>query len=52
MKEIKTYIKPHKLSEVTGALHELKNLTGVSVVEVKGFGRSRKKNNPDQIDDD
>jgi len=52
MKEIKAYIKHHKLSEVTKALHEIKNLTGVSVVEVKGFGRSRKKNDLDQIDHD
>lgn len=52
MKEIKAYIKPHKLSEVTRALHEIENLTGVSVVEVKGFGRSRKKNDSDQNSDD
>ena len=52
MKEIKAYIKPHKLNAVTKGLHEIENLTGVSVIEVKGFGRSRKKNNPDQIDDD
>jgi len=44
MKEIKAYIKPHKLSEVTKALHEIENLPGVSVVEEKGFGRSRGKN--------
>jgi len=43
MKEIKAYIKSHKLSEVTKALHEVENLTGVSVVQVKGFGRGRKK---------
>lgn len=51
MKEIKAYIKPHKLRPVTKGLHEIEALTGVSVVEVKGFGRSRKKNNLDQIDD-
>ncbi|MFQ5444205.1 MAG: P-II family nitrogen regulator, partial [Nitrospinales bacterium] len=52
MKEIKAYIKPQKLSAVTLALHEIENLTGVSVVQVKGFGRSRIKNDPDQISDD
>ena len=41
MKEIKAYIKAHKLSDVTLALHRLKELTGMSVVDVRGFGRSR-----------
>lgn len=41
MKEIKAYIKPHKLSEVTMALHQVKGLTGMSVVDVRGFGRTR-----------
>jgi len=40
MREIKAYIKPHKLSDVTLALHQVKGLTGVSIVDVKGFGRS------------
>ncbi len=51
MKEIKAYIKPHKLSEVTKALHKIKHLTGVSVVQVEGFGRSQKENDPDQNSD-
>jgi len=41
MKEIKAYIKPHKLSQVTLALHNVEWLTGMSVVDVRGFGRSR-----------
>jgi len=41
MKEIKAYIKTHKLSEVTLALYHVEELTGMSVVEVRGFGRSR-----------
>ena len=41
MKEIKAYIKPHKLSEVTLALHQLKGLTGMSVMDVRGFGHTR-----------
>ncbi len=49
MKEIKAYIKPHKLSEVTRALHKVEGLTGMSVVEVKGFGRSRAKDAPHRI---
>ena len=39
MKEIRAYIKPHKLSEVTQALHHVEGLTGMSVSDVKGFGR-------------
>ncbi len=41
MKEIKAYIKPHKLSKVTMALHQMKSLTGMSVTDVRGFGRTR-----------
>jgi len=41
MKEIKAYIKPHKLSEVTLALHQMKGLSGMSVTDVRGFGRTR-----------
>ncbi|HFE63905.1 MAG TPA: P-II family nitrogen regulator, partial [Caldithrix sp.] len=44
MKEIKAYIKPHKLSKVTLALHGVEGLSGMSVVEVKGFGRGKAKN--------
>ena len=41
MKEVKAYIKPHKLSDVTLALQKLKGLTGMSVVDMRGFGRGR-----------
>jgi nitrogen regulatory protein P-II 1 len=41
MKEIKAYIKPHKLSDVTLALRQLKGLTGMSVMDVRGFGHTR-----------
>lgn len=44
MKEIKAYIKPSKLSALALTLHELEGLTGMSVVDVQGFGRSRVKN--------
>ncbi len=43
MKEIKAYIKKHKLSDVTLALHHVGELTGMSIVDVRGFGRSRAK---------
>lgn len=41
MKESKAYIQPHKLSEVTLALHKVEGLTGMSVGNVRGFGRGR-----------
>jgi len=52
MKEIKAYIKPHKLSPVTMALHKVEGLTGMSVVDVKGFGRSKAKDAPRRIVED
>lgn len=52
MKEIKAYIKPHKLSEVTLALHRVEGLTGMSVTYVRGFGRGRAKNAPHRITED
>ncbi|MCG2584374.1 P-II family nitrogen regulator [Massilia sp. TS11] len=40
MKEITCIIKPFKLDEVREALAEL-NVTGLTVTEVKGFGRQK-----------
>ncbi|MFQ5780751.1 MAG: P-II family nitrogen regulator [Nitrospiria bacterium] len=52
MKEVKAYIKPHKLSKVTLALHKVEEVTGMTAVDVRGFGRSRAKNAPRRIVDD
>jgi len=52
MKEIKAYIKPHKLSTVTRALHKVNSLTGMSVTDVRGFGRGRARNAPHRIVED
>ncbi len=41
MQEIKAYIKLHKLEAVTLALHRVDGVTGMSVSEVRGFGRSK-----------
>lgn len=41
MQEIKAYIKHHKLEVVTLALHRVDGVTGMSVAEVRGFGRSK-----------
>lgn len=51
MKEVKAYIKPHKLTAVTLALHKIKGLSGMSVVDVRGLGRSSDKNGQNNQDD-
>ena len=40
MKKIEAIIKPFKLEEVKAALSEL-NITGMTVMEVRGFGRQK-----------
>jgi len=40
MKKIEAIIKPLKLSSVKDALHEI-GLSGMTVLDVKGFGRQR-----------
>ena len=39
MKHIIAYIKPHKLSSVTLALHRIKGLAGMTVLNVEGCGK-------------
>ncbi len=41
MKMITAYIKPHKLSKVSLALHQVEGLTGMSVTDIRGFGRGK-----------
>ncbi len=52
MKEIKAYIKPHKLTNVAMNLQKIEGLTGVSISNVRGFGRSRAKSAPDKFTED
>lgn len=49
MKEIKAIIRPSKLLEVTEELHEIEGLPGVTILEIKGFGKSRAKNAADRV---
>jgi len=49
MKEIKAIIRPSKMFEVTQELHEIEGLPGVTVSEIKGFGKSRAKNAKDKV---
>jgi nitrogen regulatory protein PII len=41
MKEVKAYIKPHKLTDVVVALRDIPGMTGISVFDLRGFGRGR-----------
>lgn len=41
MKEIRAYIQPHKLSQVTIALMDIPGFPGLSVMDCEGFGRER-----------
>jgi nitrogen regulatory protein P-II 1 len=49
MKEIKAIIRPFKLLDVTGELQKIEGLPGVTVSEIKGFGKSRAKNAKDKM---
>jgi nitrogen regulatory protein P-II 1 len=49
MKEIKAIIQPFMLSKVINALKEIGGLPGVTVSEVKGFGKSRAANAANKI---
>ena len=49
MKEIKAIIRPAKLLEVTEELQMVDGLPGVTVSEIKGFGKSRAKNASDKV---
>ena len=40
MKKIEAIIKPFKLSQVKEALHEI-GISGMTLIDVKGFGRQR-----------
>ncbi len=42
MNQVIAYINPLKLENVMLKLHKIKELTGISVLEIRGCGRSRK----------
>lgn len=52
MKQVIAYIKPHKLENVMLALHQIEGLTGISVLEMQGCGRSRKTSADSVFDED
>ncbi len=51
MKEIKAIIQPFLLSKVVEALKEIEGLPGVTVSDVRGFGRARAVGSPDTVAD-
>ena len=52
MKEIKAIIQPFMLAKVINALKELEDLPGVTVSEVKGFGKSRAEDAIEKVVED
>jgi nitrogen regulatory protein PII len=52
MKGITAYIKPHKVTAVTSALQMEEGIRGVSVLDIKGFGRRTEKDSPHPVTDD
>lgn len=51
MKEIKAIVQPFLLSKVVEALKEIEGLPGVTVSDVRGFGRARAVGSPDPVVD-
>lgn len=49
MKEIKAIIRPAKLLNVTEELREIDGLPGITISEIKGFGKSRAQNANDKV---
>jgi nitrogen regulatory protein P-II 1 len=52
MKEIKAIIQPFMLSKVINALKEREDLPGVTVSEIKGFGKARAEGVQNKIVED
>jgi len=50
MKEIKAIIQPFMLTRVVTALHKIEGLPGITISEIKGFGKS--KGRRERIDND
>lgn len=49
MKEIKAIIRPFKLDDVITALHKIEGLPGITISEIKGFGKSKAKDSKESI---
>lgn len=51
MKEVRAYIKTHKLAEVTMALHHVEGFSGMTVIEARGCGRGHAHSRHETADD-
>ena len=51
MKEIKAIIRPFKLLNVVATLQKIENLPGVTISDIRGFGKSKAKDAQDKITD-
>jgi nitrogen regulatory protein P-II 1 len=51
MKEIKAIIRPFKLDDVVTELHKIEGLPGMTISDIKGFGKSKAKDAEDAIDE-
>lgn len=52
MNQVIAYIKPLKFENVMLALHKIKGLSGISVLEIRGCGRSRKETSDAVFDEE
>jgi len=52
MTEIKAIVQPFQLTAVVTALQAIDDLPGMTVFDVRGFGRRRKRHTPDGIEDE
>ncbi len=51
MKEIKAIIRPFKLDDVVSELHKIEELPGLTISEIKGFGRTKAKDTDESFQD-
>lgn len=47
MKEIRAIIRPFKLDDVITALHKIEGLPGLTISDIRGFGKAKAKNAAD-----
>lgn len=51
MKEIKAIVRPFKVDDIISSLHKIEGLLGLTISEVKGFGRTKAKDADDSFQD-
>ncbi len=52
MKEIKAIIRQFKLDDVITELHKIERLPGITISDIRGFGKSRGKNAEETINEE